>query len=92
MLPILGEQTGRFFRQAFTLEIAGDKLPAEQVQPLLDELQALFAKYQASEALKVKEGIKPVRTFTERADNRIQRSDGAVASLKAAPLERAACE
>ena len=51
---ILGEQTGRFFRQAFTLEIAGDKLPAEQVQPLLDELQALFAKYQASEALKVR--------------------------------------
>ena len=63
LLPILGEQTGRFFRQAFTLEIAGDKLPAEQVQPLLDELQGLFAKYQASEALKVKEGIKPVPDF-----------------------------
>ena len=63
LLPILGEQTGRFFRQAFTLEIAGDKLPAEQVQPLLDELQALFAKYHASEALKVKEGIKPVPDF-----------------------------
>jgi hypothetical protein len=59
----LGDQTNRFFRQAFTLEINGDKLPAEQTQALLDELQALFAKFQASEALKVKEGIKPVPDF-----------------------------
>jgi len=49
--PILGEETGRFFCQVFTLEIEGDKLPADQTQPLLDELQALFAKYQASDAL-----------------------------------------
>ena len=63
LLPILGDQTNRFFRQAFTLEINGDKLPAEQTQALLDELQALFAKFQASEALKVKEGIKPVPDF-----------------------------
>jgi hypothetical protein len=63
LLPILGDQTSRFFRQAFTLEINGDKLPAEQTQALLDELQALFVKYQASEALKVKEGIKPVPDF-----------------------------
>jgi hypothetical protein len=63
LLPILGDQTSRFFRQAFTLEINGDKLPAEQTQVLLDELQALFAKFHASEALKVKEGIKPVPDF-----------------------------
>jgi hypothetical protein len=63
LFPILGDQTSRFFRQAFTLEINGDKLPAEQTQALLDELQALFAKFQASEALKVKEGIKPVPDF-----------------------------
>jgi hypothetical protein len=63
LLPILGQQTGRFFRQAFTLEIDGDKLPAEQTQALLEELQQLFAKYQASDALKVKEGIKPVTEF-----------------------------
>src|SRR5437762_11941448 len=29
--PILGERTSQFFRQAFTLEIDGDKLPAENV-------------------------------------------------------------
>jgi hypothetical protein len=63
LLPILGDQTSRFFRQAFTLEINGDKLPAEQTQALLDELQALFAKFHASEALKVKEGIKPLPNF-----------------------------
>jgi len=63
LVPILGDQTSRFFRQAFTLEINGDKLPAEQTQALLDELQALFAKFHASEALKVKEGIKPVTDF-----------------------------
>jgi hypothetical protein len=63
LLPILGQQTGRFFRQAFTLEIDGDKLPADHIQPLLEELQELFAKYQASDALKVKEGIKPVSEF-----------------------------
>jgi len=63
LLPILGQQTARFFRQAFTLEIDGDKLPAEQTQVLLGELQELFAKFQASDALKVKEGIKPVPEF-----------------------------
>src|ERR1019366_1957551 len=63
LLSILGQQTGRFFRQAFTLEIDGDKLPADQTQGLLEELQELFAKYQASDALKVKEGIEPVTEF-----------------------------
>ena len=61
--PILGEQTGAFFRQAFTLEIDGDKLPAENTQELLDELQQLFGRYHAAEALQVKEVVKPVPTF-----------------------------
>jgi len=63
LLPILGEQTARFFRQAFTLEIDGDKLPTENAQELLDQLQQLFARYHAGDALKVKEGIKPVPDF-----------------------------
>jgi hypothetical protein len=63
LLPILGEHIGRFFRQGFALEIEGDKLPADRTQALLDELQGLFAKYQASEALKVKEGIRPLPDF-----------------------------
>ena len=63
LLPILGEQTAKFFRQAFTLEIDGDKLRADNAQELLDQLQQLFARYHAAEALKVKEGIKPVPDF-----------------------------
>ena len=63
LLPILGEQTARFFRQAFTLEIDGDKLPAEGAQDLLNELEQLFARHQAADALKVKVGIKPVPDF-----------------------------
>jgi hypothetical protein len=63
LLPILGEQTAKFFRQAFTLEIDGDNLPADNAQELLDQLQQLFARYHAAEALKVKEGIKPVPDF-----------------------------
>ncbi|MGH7968730.1 MAG: hypothetical protein ACREIC_08395, partial [Limisphaerales bacterium] len=63
LLPILGEQTAKFFRQAFTLEIDGDKLPADRAQELLNQLQQLFAQYQAGDALKVKEGIKPVPDF-----------------------------
>jgi len=63
LVPILGPQTAQFFRQAFTLEIDGDKLPADNAQELLDQLQQLFARYHAAEALKVKEGIKPVPDF-----------------------------
>jgi hypothetical protein len=63
LVPILGPQTGRFFRQAFTLEIDGDKLPADHIQALLEEIQELFGKYKAADALKVREGIKPVAEF-----------------------------
>jgi hypothetical protein len=42
LLPILGQQTERLFRQAFTIEIDGDKLPSQQAQELLDQLQILF--------------------------------------------------
>ena len=63
LLPILRERTATFFRQSFALEIDGDKLPAENSQELLNELQQLFARYQAAEALQVKEGIKPVPDF-----------------------------
>ncbi len=63
LVPILGEHTAKFFRQAFTLEIDGDKLPLDKAQDLLNELQQLFGRYGATDALKVKEGIKPVPDF-----------------------------
>ena len=63
LLPILGERTATFFRQAFDLKIVGDKLPPATTQELLDELQSLFAKYGCLDALEVKAGIKPTKEF-----------------------------
>jgi hypothetical protein len=63
LLPILGQQAGRLFRQAFTIEIDGDKLPSQQAQGLLDQLQELFTRFRASDALKVREVIRPVSDF-----------------------------
>jgi hypothetical protein len=63
LLPILGERTGEFFRQSFELKIKGDKLPEDRTQELMDELQALFAKFNATDAVEVKEGVKPTKEF-----------------------------
>lgn len=66
ILPILGERTGQYFRQAFTLKIDGDKLPAEFAGEIIGELQSLFAKHGAEDAISVKETIKPNPDFHER--------------------------
>ena len=66
MLPLIGEElAGKLFRQEFELKIKGDKLPADadSSQELLNKLQTLFAEYNCTDALEVKEGIKPVDDF-----------------------------
>jgi len=63
LLPVLGGRTEEFFRQSFELKIKGDKLPADKTQDLMDRLQSLFAEFGATDALEVKEGIKPVEQF-----------------------------
>jgi len=63
LLPVLGERTGEFFRQSFELKIKGDKLPADKTQELMDRLQSLFAEFNATDALEVKEGVKPTAEF-----------------------------
>jgi hypothetical protein len=63
LLPVLGERTDEFFRQSFELKIKGDKLPEDRVQELMDKLQSLFAEFGATDALEVKEGVKPVEQF-----------------------------
>ena len=63
LLPVLGERTGKFFRQSFELKIKGDKLPADKTQELMNRLQELFAEFNATDALEVKEGIKPMEQF-----------------------------
>ncbi|HEY6167334.1 MAG TPA: hypothetical protein VI454_04800 [Verrucomicrobiae bacterium] len=63
LVPILGETTGKYFRQKFELKIDGDKLPEAATQELLDGLQALFAKHNALDALSVSDSVKPVTEF-----------------------------
>jgi hypothetical protein len=63
LLPVLGERTEEFFHQSFELKIKGDKLPADRTQELMDRLQSLFAEFNATDALEVKEGVKPLADF-----------------------------
>jgi hypothetical protein len=61
--PILSGRLGQFFRQAFKLEIDGDKIPADQAQELVAELSALFGKHGCADALAVKDQLVPVADF-----------------------------
>ena len=63
LLRLAGEHTERFFKQSFDLKIKGDLIPEAAVEPLLAELQALFALHGASSALSAKAVIKPVKEF-----------------------------
>jgi hypothetical protein len=63
-IPILGEElVGKYFRQSFELKVDGDKLPADRAAEFMEELQALFAKYDCSDALESKECVMPVENF-----------------------------
>lgn len=57
------ERTGQFFRQAFELKVDGDKIPADIAEDLIEEIQNLFTKYNAAEALTAKAVIKPTSDF-----------------------------
>ena len=66
LLPLLGEKAGQYFKQSFDLKIEGDKLPMDKAEALIAELQALFAKYNATDALSAKEFVKPLSDFHAR--------------------------
>jgi hypothetical protein len=57
------ELTEKYFRQAFELKVDGDQIPADTAQELLDELAALFARYNCAAALEVKSAVKPTKEF-----------------------------
>ena len=63
LLRLAGEHAARFFKQSFDLKIKGDLIPEAAVEPLLAELQALFARHGATSALSAKAVIKPVKEF-----------------------------
>ena len=60
---LAGEHAARFFKQSFELKIKGDAIPEAAVEPLLAELQELFARHGASAALSAKATIKPTKEF-----------------------------
>ena len=63
ILPILGERTEEFFRQAFELKVNGDLIPVDHAQELLDEVVALFKRYNCEQALEAKSCVKPTKEF-----------------------------
>ena len=63
LLPILGDDTEKYFRQSFTLSIKSDKLPEHNAQDFITDLQALAVKYGCTEAIEIKEGVKPTSEF-----------------------------
>ena len=63
---ILGDQFDTCFRQKFTIEIDGDKLPADTAQELIQRLQTLFAEFNAVDALTVKDEVRPCADFHAR--------------------------
>ena len=63
LLRLAGEHTERFFKQSFEIKIKGDAIPEAAVEPLLAELQALFARHGANAALVAKATVKPTKEF-----------------------------
>jgi hypothetical protein len=54
-----GDRTSRFFREAFSLKIDGDKIPAAQAEEVLRELSDVLTKYGCPDAISVKAGVIP---------------------------------
>jgi len=63
LLPILGADLNNYFVQDFKVEIKGELLPAASTAELLAELETLFVKYNCTEALTVKDCVKPKPDF-----------------------------
>jgi len=63
LVRLAGEHAARFFKQSFEIKIKGDAIPEAAVEPLLAELQELFARHGASGALVAKATLKPTKDF-----------------------------
>ena len=63
ILRVAGEKGAEFFKQSFELKIKGDLIPEASVEPLIGELQELFARYNAGAALSAKAVFKPTKEF-----------------------------
>lgn len=66
LIPLLGDDLPKYFKQAFSLSIDGSKLPEDAAQQVVNEIQEVLARHHALDALDISEEIKPVATFHEQ--------------------------
>lgn len=66
LIPLLGGDLEKYFKQAFQLTIKGELLPLDKAQDIVNELQEVLQRHNALDALDVKEEIKPVKDFHTR--------------------------
>ena len=94
LIAAVGEENAaRFFRQSFELKVDGDKaseLVGDAIGDLISEMQELFAKHGASEALTAKSIIKPTKdyhigrhtAFTPEQNEALERACPVIAAVK----------
>ena len=63
LMRLAGPHVERFFKQSFEIKIKGDAIPEAAVEPLLAELQSLFARHGATSALVAKAVVKPTKEW-----------------------------
>jgi hypothetical protein len=66
LIPLLGADVEKYFKQAFTLKIKGETLPQDRAQDIVNEIQEVLARHNAMDALDVSEEIKPIATFHDQ--------------------------
>jgi hypothetical protein len=66
LAAVFGTHLDECVSQAFSITIKSENLPATTTQDLINELQTLFAKYNATDALELKDGVKPLSDFHEK--------------------------
>lgn len=57
------DNAARYFKQSFELRVNGDAIPEDAAETLIEEMQELFARHNASAALTAKAIIKPTKEF-----------------------------
>ena len=52
-----------YFQSTFEIKVNGDKLPFDKAQDIIDDLAAVFGKYECEDAISYNQRQKPIETF-----------------------------
>ena len=63
LLPILGDDVAKYFRQSFDIKIKSASLPEASAQEFVNDQLALATKYNCGSAIEIKQGVKPTKEF-----------------------------